>query len=78
MGMYCRAQGVLLNALQCPKWEGNPKKGEICICMANSFCYAVEASIVKQLYSNKNYLIEISGSRRPHHLVFTPFCSPCP
>ena len=54
------------------------KKEEICICMANSFCYAVEASIVKQLYSNKNYLIEISGSRRPHHLVFTPFCSPCP
>ena len=22
---YCIAQGTLLNALWCPKWEGNPK-----------------------------------------------------
>ena len=31
MGIYCcRAQGTRLNALSCPKWEGNSKKEEIC------------------------------------------------
>ena len=25
MGTYCIAQGTLLNALWCPKWEGSPK-----------------------------------------------------
>ena len=26
MRAYCIAQATLLNALWCPKWEGNPKK----------------------------------------------------
>ena len=29
------------------------KRGDICICMANSLCYTVEASTVKQPYSDK-------------------------
>ena len=30
MGTFCLAQGTLLNALGCSKWEGNPK-GKECI-----------------------------------------------
>ena len=44
MGTYCIAQGTLLSALGCPKWEGNPKGGNICICMTDSFYCAEEAS----------------------------------
>ena len=29
------------------------KRGDICICMANSLCCTVESSIVKQPYSDK-------------------------
>ena len=37
-------QGTLLNAPWRPKWEGNPKKRDICICIADSFCYTVETN----------------------------------
>ena len=40
------AQEALLNALWCPKWEGNPKKrGDIVIHIADSFCCTAETNI---------------------------------
>ena len=30
MRTHCTTQGTILNALWWPKWEGNPKKGDIC------------------------------------------------
>ena len=38
----CIAQETLVNALWWPKWEGNPKKRDICLCIADSICCAVE------------------------------------
>ena len=44
MRTYCIAQGTLLNALWQPKWEGNSKKMDICICLVDSFCCTVETN----------------------------------
>ena len=44
MGTYRITQGTLLNALWCPKWEGTQKREDICICVADSFCCAVDAN----------------------------------
>ena len=38
----CMAQGTLLSALWWPKWEGNPKRGGICIYTADSPCCMAE------------------------------------
>ena len=46
MKTYCIPQGILLNALWWPKWEGNPKRGNIHMCMANSLCCSVEINTV--------------------------------
>ena len=43
MRTYCIAQGTLLNALWCPKWEGNPKRRGY-IHRADSFCCAAETN----------------------------------
>ena len=49
MGIYCRAQGALLNAL-CRKSQN----GDICIHVADSLCHRAETNnIEKQLNSNK-------------------------
>ena len=44
MRTYCIAQGALLNVLWWSEWEENPKGGDICICMADSFHCTVETS----------------------------------
>ena len=35
---------ALLCALWRLKWEGNPKRGSICICTADSLCYTAESN----------------------------------
>ena len=42
MRTYCTAQGTLLRALWWPKWKGNPKKRDRCICIGkgNSLQYS--------------------------------------
>ena len=53
MWTYCIAQGTLLNALWWPKCEGNLKKRNVCIHIADSLCSMAETnSILKQLYTN--------------------------
>ena len=48
----------LLSALS-PIWEGNPKRGDICVCIADSLCCTGEPNnTVKQLYANKRCLIK--------------------
>ena len=37
MRTYCLAQETLLSALWRPKWEGNPKRGDTCIHIADHF-----------------------------------------
>ena len=44
MRPYCKAQGTLLSALWWPKWEGNTKKWDICICIADSVCCTLETN----------------------------------
>ena len=44
MRTYDIAQGIVLNALWWPEWEGSPKGGAICTCVTDSFCYAVETN----------------------------------
>ena len=64
MRTCCTAQGALLSALQWPKWEGNPKKGDLCLCMADSLrCRAENTILPKQLFSSKNQLKKKKGSR---------------
>ena len=41
MRTYCVAQGAPLNALWWPEWGGGPKGGDVCICVADSFCFTV-------------------------------------
>ena len=43
MKTYYRAQGTVLSALWCPKWERN-KTGHIRILTANSLCCTEEAN----------------------------------
>ena len=51
-------KGTLLSALSA-KWEGNPKRGDICICIADSLHFTGEPNnTVKQLYANKRCLIK--------------------
>ena len=45
MKTYCIAQGTLLKALWWPKCEGNPKRGDICIHIADSSCCTVVTNI---------------------------------
>ena len=45
---YCTAQRTLLSALWWLKWEGNPKRGEIYIQIANSLCCTVETNTKSQ------------------------------
>ena len=42
MRTYSIAQGTLLGTLWWPKWEGNPKKRDISIRMADSLCCTTE------------------------------------
>ena len=44
MRTYCIAQKIPLNALWRPKWEGNPKKGGICINIADLLCCTAETN----------------------------------
>ena len=44
MRTYCLIQGTLLSALWGPKWEGNPKKSNICIHIAESLCCTAETN----------------------------------
>ena len=44
MGTYCIAQGTLLNALWCPKQEGNSKERGCMRMYGDSFCCAVETN----------------------------------
>ena len=41
---YCTAQRTLLSALWWLKWEGNPKRGNICIHIADPLCCTVETN----------------------------------
>ena len=45
---YCIAQGTLSNALWRPKWEGNPKRGDVSICIADSLRCTVETNTTLQ------------------------------
>ena len=51
-------ENLLCNTGNCGEWEENrkeiQKRGDICICIADSLCCMVETKAVKQLYSNKN------------------------
>ena len=38
MRTYCTARGTLLSALWGPKWEGNPKMREYCVCVCVCVC----------------------------------------
>ena len=51
---YSIAQGTLLSALWCPKWEGSAKKRRY-LYAVDSLCGTAETihNIVKQLYFNK-------------------------
>ena len=40
--------GTLLIALWQPRWEGNPKRGDTCVHIANSLCCTVETSTTLQ------------------------------
>ena len=54
MRTYCVAQETLLNALQWPKWEGNPEKEGICVYTYGWFTLLYsrnQHNIVKQLHS---------------------------
>ena len=59
MRTYCIAQGTLLSALWRPKWEGNPKREDICICNAALLYSRNWHSSVKQLYSKKKKKINL-------------------
>ena len=48
MRTYHIAHGTLLNALWWPKWEGNPKRGDVCIRMADSLCCTAENTTTLQ------------------------------
>ena len=39
------AQGTLVGALQRPKWERNPRRGDIYVCVAESLCCRAETDI---------------------------------
>ena len=45
MRTCCRTQGTLVNVRRWPESEGSPEGQDICICMADSFCCAVEPNI---------------------------------
>jgi len=43
--IYCIAQGILLNVIRQPGWEGSlEEKGDIYICMAESLCCLLETT----------------------------------
>ena len=39
-------QETLLSALWLPKWEELQKRGDRCLCIADSLCCTVEANII--------------------------------
>lgn len=48
MRAFCIAQGTLFNVLWYPKWEGNPRKGDMCTCVVDSLCYTAETNATLQ------------------------------
>ena len=68
MRTYWLSQGTLLSALRWPKWEGNLKKrGDICIYIADSFCYVAETNTT--LYSG--YIsVKITLNKKSSNIIF--------
>ena len=54
MRTYYIAQETLLSDLWWPKWEGNLKKGDTCVCMTDSLCCTAETySTLQSNYTPK-------------------------
>ena len=64
MSTHHTAAGTPLSALWWPEWEGGQMKGDICICVSDSFCCIVETNATLYNYSPirinfKNYPSEL-------------------
>ena len=75
MRTCCAALGTRLSALWWPKWERNPKKRDICICITDSLCCTAETnSIVKQrccFIRNYPTIVQSNCAILPHILIST-------